>query len=152
MDIAALIVAIGALVLAYFAYSRARVAARDLSQALARTSEVEVELKETRAALETRLDEVRREVRRQAGTLRFRPEMTIADAMQTHPGVAAVLAEFQLGGCSNCPVSDVDTLEGACRSYSLDLEALLAALNRLVDARPEEPAKPIDVSKMRVRM
>ncbi len=152
MDIAALIVAVGALVIAYLAYSRAQVAGRDLDKALARAGTVEAELKEARAALEARIDEVRREVRRNAGTLRFRPEMTIADAMQMHPGVAAVLAEFQLGGCSNCAVSDVDTLEGACRSYNLDLEALLAALNRLVDGKPEEPAKPIDVSKMRVKM
>ena len=152
MDIAALIVAVGALLLAYLALSRARVAGLALDKALSRAGEVEAELKETRTALETRLDEVRREIRRQSGTLRFRPEMTIADAMQTHPGVAAVLAEFQLGGCSSCAVSDVDTLEGACRSYSLDLEALLAALNRLVETKQEDAAKPIDVSKMRVRM
>jgi hypothetical protein len=42
-----------------------------------------------------------------------------------------VLGSFHLGGCSNCAVSDVDTLEGACQTYGVDQKALMAALEAL---------------------
>ncbi len=74
-------------------------------------------------------------MRRQAGELKFSPEMTIAEAMEVHPQVVQVLASFHLGGCSHCAVSDVDTIEGACQSYGIDQSALMTALNQLIDPK-----------------
>ena len=58
--------------------------------------------------------------------------MTIAEALAVHPKVTEVLANFHLGGCSHCAVSDVDTIEGACQTYGLDEKALMAALTGLI--------------------
>jgi hypothetical protein len=65
------------------------------------------------------------------------------------------LADFHLGGCSNCAVSDVDTLEGACRSYGIDLESLMLALNRLlIQPARKDSDKPIKIGSggMRVEL
>jgi hypothetical protein len=49
-----------------------------------------------------------------------------------HPRVAEVLASFHLGGCSQCAVSDVDTIGGACQTYGIDEAALMQALQSLI--------------------
>ena len=68
--------------------------------------------------------------------------MTIAEAMQMHPRVAEVLASFHLGGCSQCAVSDVDTIEGACQTYGIDQAALMQALNGLIEPGNGGSARP----------
>lgn len=149
MSVAALIIAVVSLAVAYFAWSRTQALGRDLTRTQEDLQHVRGELTETHRTLEGRLDDLCREARRQAGDLKFLPSMTIADAMQMHPAVAQVLNDFHLGGCSNCEVSDVDTLEGACRSYGIDQDALMKALNRLL-SEPADSGKPIKVGKMRV--
>jgi hybrid cluster-associated redox disulfide protein len=97
-------------------------------------------------------------MRRKAGETLFTPTMTIKEAMAVHPRVDEVLASFHLGSCSNCAVSDVDTIEGACQSYGIDQAGLMAALNRLVGgdgeaAKPQESALyVIDVSRRRLNI
>jgi hybrid cluster-associated redox disulfide protein len=160
MTVAALIIAVVALLCAYLAWHAGSVMRRELDKTNEGLSRLEGEMKAARAEQETRLAELKREASRQSGSLRFLPGMTIADAMQLDARVRQVLAEFQLGGCSNCAVSDVDTLEGACRSYGIDLDGLMVALNRLLDPSPDSEqapaaggsAKPIDVARMRVQM
>ncbi len=153
MTIAALAVAVIAFVLAVIALSRANAIAGDLARTREDLHQARLDLAATRDALQSKLDDLGREARRSAGQLKFAPEMTIADAMQVDPRVAQVLADFHLGGCSNCAVSDVDTLEGACRSYGIDQESLMLALNRLVaqPARPDSD-KPIKIGSMRVEL
>jgi hybrid cluster-associated redox disulfide protein len=78
--------------------------------------------------------------------------MTIAEALAFHPRVGEVLASFNLGSCSSCAISDVDTIEGACQTYGIDLAALMAALTRLIEPGDGGAAKPIDIHKMRVNL
>ncbi len=147
----ALIVAALAISLAYFAWHRGQALSRDVAQTREELQHVRAEIAETRTTLQAKLDDLCREGRRQAGELKFTPTMTIADALQVHPRVAQVLSDYQLGGCSNCAVSDVDTLEGACRSYGIDQDALMGALNRLL-AEPADSGKPIKIGSMRVEL
>ena len=132
MEIAALIVAVLALVGALVAAFRAAA----VQERLERTNG---ELRELRGATSHRLEELesavndlRLQARREAGQPIFDSRMTIAAAMDVHPRVAEVLADFHLGGCSHCAVSDVDTIEGACQTYGVDQAALMNALNGLV--------------------
>jgi hybrid cluster-associated redox disulfide protein len=133
MNIVALVAAIAALAVAYLALRRVAATEQRLNETQAELARVKADGSETRARLEARLQEVSLEMRRQDGALKFRPDMTIAEAMQLHPSVAGVLARFQLSGCPSCSISDVDTLEGACRSYGIDQAALMGALSQLLE-------------------
>ena len=132
MATAALIIAILALLGAFLAMRRIS----GLQERLERTTGQLYELRSAVTAAneerEQKLNEMRLEMRRQAGEAIFDPQMTIADAMSVHPKVQDVLASFHLGGCSHCAISDVDTIEGACQSYGIDQAALMTALNGLV--------------------
>lgn len=132
MDIAALVVAVLALIVAYVALRHAAAIEGRLTQSEADLLHARTEWNETNARLEARLQEAFQDVRRHEGGLKFSPSMTIAEALQVHPSVAGVLAIFKLNGCSNCSISDVDTLEGACRSYGIDQAALMKALASLL--------------------
>lgn len=149
MTAVALVVAALAIILAYFAWNRGQALSREVAQTREQLQQLRAEFGETRKTLQGRLDDLCLESRRQAGELKFMPSMTIADALQVHPRVAQVLSDYELGGCSNCAVSDVDTLEGACRSYGIDQDALMGALNRLL-AEPADSGKPIKIGRMRV--
>jgi len=133
VQIIALVVAVVALAIAYLAVRRDGA----LDQRLSRVSEtlfsLRSELDETTEKLSAQLADLLWAQRRQAGELKFEPTMTIADALQMHPRVAEVLASFHLGGCSQCAVSDVDTIEGACQTYGIDQGALMRALTGLID-------------------
>lgn len=147
MEIIALIVAALALVVAYLSFRRAGALEGRLSRANNSLFELRGELGETRDRLEARLLELRAEARSKAGELTFDPGMTIAEAMQVHPSVGEVLASFHLGGCSHCAVSDVDTLEGACRTYGIDQNGLMAALFKLVEPGVADPARLRQMTK-----
>ena len=133
MDIAALVFAVLALAVAYVALRHAGAIEGRLTQSEAELQHARTEWTETRTRLEARLQEICLDVRRHEGGLKFLPNMTIAEALQIHPGVAGVLASFKLSGCSNCSISDVDTLEGACRSYGIDQAGLMKALATLLE-------------------
>jgi hybrid cluster-associated redox disulfide protein len=133
MDIAALVVAVLALAVAYVALRHAGAIEGRLTQSEADLQHAKTEWTETRTKLEARLQEIGLDVRRHEGGLKFATNMTIAEALQVHPGVAGVLARFKLSGCSNCSISDVDTLEGTCRSYGIDQADLMKALATLLE-------------------
>jgi hybrid cluster-associated redox disulfide protein len=132
MSVAALIVAVVALLVALFALRRMASLEDRLAHTASALDEARGALHETNENLNRKLAELRLGLRRQSGEAIFTPKMTIADAMEVHPQVRDVLASFHLGGCSNCAVSDVDTIEGACQSYGIDEPALMGALNQLV--------------------
>ena len=132
MNIAALVVAVLALGVAYLAVRRASALEGRLTQCEADLQHARDQWAESSTRLEARLQEISMDLRRREGGLRFSPNMTIAEALQIHPGVAGVLTSFNLSGCSNCSISDVDTLEGACRSYGIDQAALMKALANLL--------------------
>jgi hybrid cluster-associated redox disulfide protein len=131
-QIVALVIAVIALVIAYLAVRRAGALDQRLSRISDNLLTLRSELNESRETLNAQLVDLRWAQRRQAGELKFEPTMTIAEALQMHPRVAEVLASFRLGGCSQCAVSDVDTIEGACQTYGIDQGALMRALNGLI--------------------
>jgi hybrid cluster-associated redox disulfide protein len=142
VQVIALVVAVLALVVAYLAVRRAGALDHRLSRISDNLFSLRSELDESREKLNAQLAEVRWAQRSQAGELRFEPTMTIAEALQMHPRVAEVLASFQLGACSQCAVSDVDTIEGACQTYGIDQGALMQALQGLIDAGSGGSAGP----------
>jgi hybrid cluster-associated redox disulfide protein len=129
----ALILASVAVIVAYLGWQRAGAQARQLEGTRLELAKLRKELGDSRTSLEAGLQQMRHPARREAGKPVFTPEMTISEALATHPGVKLVLASFNLAGCPDCAVSDVDTLEGACRSYGLDQDTLMKALAALVE-------------------
>jgi hybrid cluster-associated redox disulfide protein len=127
----ALVVAVISLLVAYLAVRRTGMLNDRLSHLEADVNLARSDLSTARAQFETRLQGLHVNRQTQSSERRFLPSMTIAEAMALHSGVAGVLASFNLGSCSNCAISDVDTLEGACRSYGIDEDALMSALAKL---------------------
>ena len=133
LNVISLIVAGLAVAVAYIAVRRAGALDQRVSDLASSVYDLRGEVSETREKLEEEMLDLRLALRRQAGELKFEPTMTIAEALKVHPRVGELLSQFQLGGCSNCAVSDVDTIEGACQTYGLDQQALLRALNGLLE-------------------
>jgi hybrid cluster-associated redox disulfide protein len=150
MQIIALIVAVLALIVAFFAFRRAGALAERAERAASSVVELRSALNETNDKLDSALTDLRFEQRRQAGETIFTPKMTIAEAMQVHPKVSEVLASFHLGGCSHCAVSDVDTIEGACQTYGIDQSALMGALNGLAGGASGGSAGPTKIPNVQV--
>ncbi|MDQ1256377.1 MAG: hypothetical protein QG656_973 [Candidatus Hydrogenedentes bacterium] len=61
----------------------------------------------------------------------FTLDMTIAEALRTHPRAPEVFAGFNLRGCALCHIAQVETLEEVCGNYDIDSDKLLEALNAL---------------------
>lgn len=74
----------------------------------------------------------------------FHMDMTVAEALALHPQAGTVMAQFHLGGCSSCSISDSHVLGPAAESYGVDITRLLAALNNLLDGGsiPEKQPRP----------
>jgi hybrid cluster-associated redox disulfide protein len=152
MNLAALIVAVVALVGAYLATRRSGALEQQLARVSRSLDELRLELREEQDKSEGQLRDLRMEMRRRAGELSFTPSMTIKEAMEVHPRVGEVLASYHLGGCSQCAVSDVDTIEGACRTYGIDQPALMGALSHLIDASSGGSTGPIKTSGLKVEL
>ncbi|MGC8779415.1 MAG: hypothetical protein ACP5UQ_00960 [Anaerolineae bacterium] len=152
MTTLALLLAAGALLVAYLAFRRAGALERRLAEAHDRLVALRTQMNEADEQWREELAGLRMEMRQRAGELSFSPEMTIAEALKVHPKVGEVLASFHLNGCSHCAVSDVDTLGGACQTYGIDQQALMAALNRLVDARSGGSTGPINITDRKLEL
>jgi hybrid cluster-associated redox disulfide protein len=150
MEIAALIVAAVALVVAFLGMRRASTLQERLDRAMSAVFEMRSALNETNEKLDAKLFDLRLDLRHQSGETIFTPKMTIAEAMDVHPKVNEVLASFHLGGCSSCAVSDVDTIEGACQTYGIDQAALMGALNGLTSGSSGGSAAPSGSPKVKV--
>ena len=150
MEIAALIVAAIALVVAFLGMRRASTLQERLDRAMSAVFEMRSALNETNEKLDAKLFDLRLDLRRQSGETIFTPKMTIAEAMDVHPKVNEVLASFHLGGCSHCAVSDVDTIEGACQTYGIDQAALMGALNGLTSGSSGGSAAPTGTPNVKV--
>lgn len=152
MTTVALLVAVGAVLVAYLASRRAAAVEQRLTDVHHQLLDLRTQLKEAEGRWREELAGLRMGMRQRAGELSFSPQMTIAEALQVHPKVGEVLASFHLNGCSHCAVSDVDTLEGACQTYGIDQKALMAALNRLADARRGGSTGPINVADRKLEI
>jgi hybrid cluster-associated redox disulfide protein len=150
MGIIALVAAVLALIVAVLVLQRVGAVAGGLDRMADSVLELRNALNETDDKLDSALTDLRLAQRRQAGETIFSPTMTMAEAMQVHPKVAEVLVSFHLGGCSNCAVRDVDTIEGACQSYGIDQAALMAALNNLAGGASGGAAAPAKTPSVKV--
>ena len=64
----------------------------------------------------------------------FTKDLTVEQAFQTHAGARRVFAKFHLGGCSNCAISETETVEEVSQSYGIPLDLLMAELEQLFEA------------------
>ncbi len=150
MELAAVIIASVALIVAYLAVRQISALQERLDQTAGIVAELRTALNETTGKLNEQLSGQRLAARQQSGETVFSPKMTIAEAMQVHPKVSDVLDSFHLGGCSHCAVSDVDTLEGACQTYGIDQKALMAALNGLAGGNTGGASVPVKNTQIKV--
>jgi len=73
-------------------------------------------------------------------SLRFHQDLTVGEAFALHPGARAVFANFHLGGCAHCAISEFETLEQVSEGYGIPLAMILDALNALDDREPAQMA------------
>ncbi len=64
----------------------------------------------------------------------FRTDMTVEQAFRQHAGARRVFAKFHLGGCSNCAISETETIAEVSDSYGIPLAMLMAELEKLFDS------------------
>lgn len=62
---------------------------------------------------------------------RFNKDMTVENAFKTHAGARRVFAKFHLGGCSNCAISETETIEQVSEGYGIPLPMLMSELEAL---------------------
>jgi hybrid cluster-associated redox disulfide protein len=72
---------------------------------------------------------------------RFHPGLTVGEAFALHPGARAVFANFHLGGCAHCAISEFETIEQVSEGYGIPLEMIMDALNGLPDLSPQIPVE-----------
>ena len=63
----------------------------------------------------------------------FDKNLTVEQAFKTHAGARRVFARFHLGGCSNCAISETETIEQVSEGYGIPLNVLMADLEALFD-------------------
>lgn len=61
----------------------------------------------------------------------FDTQMTVENAFKTHAGARRVFAKFHLGGCSNCSISETETIEQVSEGYGIPLDMLMGELESL---------------------
>lgn len=61
----------------------------------------------------------------------FNKDMTVENAFKTHAGARRVFAKFHLGGCSNCAISETETIEQVSEGYGIPLPMLMDELESL---------------------
>ncbi len=93
------------------------------------------QVRELEETMQRELMDLRVEMKRQAGLLKFESQMTIGAIYDMHPRAAEVLAGFHLGGCASCAISLDQTLASAAQQHNLDLDTLLGALRQLADGK-----------------
>lgn len=64
----------------------------------------------------------------------FNKDMTVENAFKTHAGARRVFARFHLGGCSNCSISETETIEQVSEGYGIPLAMLMSELETLFDS------------------
>ena len=64
----------------------------------------------------------------------FSKDLTVENAFKTHAGARRVFAKFHLGGCSNCAISETETIEQVSEGYGIPLAMLMDELEKLFDS------------------
>ena len=63
----------------------------------------------------------------------FTTEMSVGEVLEKHPAAKNILTMFHLGACSSCSVTDAHNFGEAIKEYDIDREAILNALNGLLE-------------------
>jgi hybrid cluster-associated redox disulfide protein len=63
----------------------------------------------------------------------FTKDLTVEQAFKVHAGAKRVFARFHLGGCSNCAISETETIEQVSEGYGIPLNLLMADLEKLFE-------------------
>jgi hybrid cluster-associated redox disulfide protein len=63
----------------------------------------------------------------------FTKDLTVEQAFKVHAGARRVFARFHLGGCSNCAISETETIEQVSEGYGIPLGLLMNDLEKLFD-------------------
>ena len=71
---------------------------------------------------------------RMADQSHFRTDMTVDQAFRLHAGARRVFAKFHLGGCSNCAISETETIAQVSEGYGIPLPMLMEELEALFDS------------------
>jgi hypothetical protein len=61
----------------------------------------------------------------------FRTDLTVEQAFRLHAGARRVFAKFHLGGCSNCAISETETIAEVSAGYGIPLALLMGELESL---------------------
>lgn len=127
--------AVLALILAAWGWRRAAKLQKAVEQAVRETESLRSHITASNNILDRKIEDLRNTMRKRQdnGARRFSADMMVAEALELHPDTGAVMASFHLGGCSSCNISDDHELGPAAESYGVDVNALLAALNNLLD-------------------
>lgn len=64
--------------------------------------------------------------------IKFTKDMKIFEVLRQHAGAKDILANHGMG-CLGCMGATMESLENGARMHGVNLEALLADLNRLID-------------------
>jgi hypothetical protein len=64
----------------------------------------------------------------------FSKDLTVEQAFKTHAGARRVFAKFHLGGCSNCAISETETVEQVSEGYGIPLAMLMEELEKLFES------------------
>ena len=64
-------------------------------------------------------------------------DMGIIDALQKYPQIVEVFFEFGMG-CLGCAAAHFETIEQGAMAHGMDVDALMAALNKAADKAEEE--------------
>lgn len=105
----------------------------DIERVQHRGSSNMTEIEEIRNTLDSELRKLKIEIRNTQGGPLFTKETTFGEVLELHPQGREILAQFHIGGCSSCAVSEEETIEQGATGHGVDVEKLLAQLNR-----PEE--------------
>lgn len=139
MTVVAVLLGLGGLVLGWLANSRSKEALERLDRISSATYDLSTRLQEATTKLKKDLTALQLDVQGRFGELRFRKDMTIGRALDLHPGVKEVLAQFHIGGCSSCAVNEEETFEQAAGGHGVSLDQMLTALNSLPSAEEYKP-------------
>lgn len=128
LTVIALAAALAALGYAYLTQRKLADLSQRLSRVSSHTYELSSQIDELGQQMESQAKDLRFEIRKAAGLVRFEPSTTIAEIQANHPQGEQILASFHMGGCHNCAVSPDETIAGACQRLNVSETALLSAL------------------------
>lgn len=69
--------------------------------------------------------------------MKIKKDMYVLDILKEYPEAKKVLADYGLN-CSGCLGADSDRIEKVASSHEIDLESLLADLNKAVEKTEEK--------------